>query len=160
MPDPEALFNILGPVLLCLPRIAGALLLAPFLNVLVIGGMSTRNAIILIMGLFVYPLVSAQVSAGVSLSYLLVLAVKELVLGLMLGIIPLAIFWCFQSVQPAIMLVAGLSDHHYPVPHRVLHGPDRQVRTATGRILPVHADKKRGRRSLPAALQAYVDRVF
>ena len=98
MPDPEALFNFLVPVLLCLPRIAGALLLAPFLNVSVIGGMTTRNAIVLIMGLFVYPLVSAQVSAEMSLSYLLVLAVKELVLGLMLGIIPLAIFWGFQMV--------------------------------------------------------------
>ena len=96
--EPDALFNFLAPVLLCLPRIAGALLLAPFLNVSVIGGMSTRNAIVLIMGLFLYPMIVSQVSADLTVSLMLVLAVKELVLGLMLGIIPLSIFWGFQQV--------------------------------------------------------------
>ena len=98
MPEPEALLRLLAPVLLCLPRVAGALLLAPFFNVSIIGGMTTRNAIVLIMGLFLYPLVSAEISADISISYLLVLAVKELVLGVVLGIIPLAVFWGFQMI--------------------------------------------------------------
>ena len=98
MLEPGALFNFLAPVFLCLPRIAGALLLAPFMNVSVIGGMSTRNAIVLIMGLFMYPLVSTQVSGAMSISLFLVLVVKELALGLLLGVIPLALFWGFQMV--------------------------------------------------------------
>ena len=98
----ETLFSFLPSALLCLPRLAGALLLAPFLNVTIIGGAQTRNAIILCMGLFLYPLVSTQLNTGITWDHLVFLLIKELVLGLILGVIPLTIFWGFQAVGALI----------------------------------------------------------
>lgn len=93
-----ALYEYALAFALSLPRIGGALLFAPFFKAELIGGMQARGAIVLLMGTFVYPLVSAEVQAGIPPGYLLVLVVKELSLGLLLGIVPLAIFWGFQAV--------------------------------------------------------------
>ncbi len=95
---PATAYEYLLAVALSLPRIGGALLFAPFFKAELIGGMQARGAIVLLMGIFVYPLVSAQVQPGITFDYLLVLVIKELFLGLLLGIVPLAIFWGFQAV--------------------------------------------------------------
>ncbi|MDE0284826.1 MAG: type III secretion system export apparatus subunit SctT [Gammaproteobacteria bacterium] len=95
---PPAFYEYALAFALSLPRIGGALLFAPFFKAELIGGMQARGAIVLLMGIFIYPLVSAQVHPGITVGYLFVLIVKELFLGLMLGIVPLAVFWGFQAV--------------------------------------------------------------
>ena len=80
------------------PRIGGALMFAPFFKGEIIGGARIRGAIILLMGTFIYPLVLSQVQAGMGSGSTFVLVAKELVLGLTLGIVPLAVFWGFQAV--------------------------------------------------------------
>ena len=94
----EQYFQWVAPAALCLPRLTGALLLAPFMRVEVIGGKRIRNGVILVAGIFVYPIASTQVDATISLNLLLVLTAKEVFVGLMMGAVPMAIFWGFQSI--------------------------------------------------------------
>ena len=98
----ESVFDFMMVMLLCLPRLGGALFLVPFFSESVIGGVRNRSAIILVMGLFLYPLVSAQLVPQTSMGGLMGLLVKEVVLGLLMGVVILTIFWGFQMIGALI----------------------------------------------------------
>ena len=94
----DFLFSYFQPALLAMPRLAGAVFFAPFMSKEVLGGQRNKTAVIIVCALFIFPLIHQQHQVVLPFVELMGLIIKELVLGLMIGLIPLGFFYSMQMV--------------------------------------------------------------
>ena len=99
--DPLAHFGkeVFYTLVLSMPRIIGAMTALSFLGPNVLGGTLARNGVAAALSVVVYPVVSAQL-ANAGLTHLLFAgaAVKEFLLGMLIGSVLMVIFWGIQAV--------------------------------------------------------------
>lgn len=94
----DEMFNALLALLLGMARIFPCLLLTPIFSFSVIKGV-LRTAIVLSLALFIAPVFYRDMlSASLSMTALAAIAIKELILGTLIGLILGLPFWMYESV--------------------------------------------------------------
>ncbi len=99
----EQLIDLIKEVLLTfslgLPRLMGAMTMLSFLGSSVMGGVMTRNMVVIALSLVIYPMLQHQIQS-VELSPWMIagIAMKELMVGMMIGYLVTAVFWAIQAV--------------------------------------------------------------
>ena len=99
--------TIIYPFIACIPRLAAIFILLPFFTRRTTQGL-VRAEFIVVMAIFVYP--SAVVTEGVTdttLTSLAVIALKESLIGLILGFFLGTLFWVAENVGYLIDLQTG-----------------------------------------------------
>ena len=86
-------------LVLSLPRIIGAMTALSFMGSNVLGGTLARNGVAAALSLIVYPVVSGQLS-NADLTHLAFAgaAVKEFLVGMLIGSVLMVVFWGIQAV--------------------------------------------------------------
>ncbi len=91
--------EILYTMALAMPRLVGAMTALSFLGSGVLGGALARNGIAAALALPLYPVVLAQIdAAGLTGLTFAAAAAKEFLLGLVIGMVVMVVFWCVQAV--------------------------------------------------------------
>ena len=86
-------------LVLSLPRIIGAMTALSFMGSNVLGGTLARNGVAAALSLIVYPVVSGQLSnAGLTHLAFAGAAVKEFLVGMLIGSVLMVVFWGIQAV--------------------------------------------------------------
>ena len=99
----EELLSLTKEILLTfslgLPRLMGAVTMLSFLGAQVMGGAMVRNGVITVLFLIIYPVLQHQVQT-VELSPMMIagIAMKELIVGMVIGYMVTVIFWAIQAV--------------------------------------------------------------
>ena len=85
---------------LTLPRLVSAFAMLAFLSRQTLGGTLTRNGVLFSLALILYPLVYAEIEIINSLSHglLLLLVIKEVFIGVLMGFIIATMFWAIEAV--------------------------------------------------------------
>ena len=107
------LFQQLHPLLiataLCTPRLLATFLIAPFFNTDMINGI-TRNCIVLVFSLILFPVMLPYVRGHeLSLGLVLATAVKEAILGALIGYLAGLFFYAIEAVGHIIDYQRGAS---------------------------------------------------
>lgn len=93
---------LLTSMTLCTPRLLTAFIIAPFFNTEMITG-TTRNCIVLIFALILFPTVHPFVEGhSISIGFILAVAIKEAVIGALIGYLAGLFFYAIQSVGHVI----------------------------------------------------------
>lgn len=105
----EELYSMLRILALSLPRMAAVFSVAPFMGGKLVHGM-LRNAIIASMMLVLYPIVASTLpeSPPQGIEFL-ALVVKELLVGLFIGLVAGIIFWAVQGAGFLVDMARGAS---------------------------------------------------
>ncbi|GLT17813.1 EscT/YscT/HrcT family type III secretion system export apparatus protein [Vibrio zhanjiangensis] len=82
---------------LCLPRLIGAMILIPGFSTRVLGGQMVRNTIAAVLALPLFPVVSADMNQLDTTSFLAAIAIKEALIGLLIGFITAIPFQAIES---------------------------------------------------------------
>lgn len=100
---------LLTTMTLCIPRLLTAFIIAPFFNTEMITG-TTRNCIVLIFALILFPTVLPFVeSRTISIGFILAIAIKEAVIGALIGYLTGLFFYAIESVGQVIDYQRGAS---------------------------------------------------
>lgn len=99
----QPLLDLAKPLLytmaLTLPRLIGAMTAFSFLGANVLGGVLVRNGIAASLAILVYPVTSQQVlEAQLTLLPFALASAKEFLVGMLIGIVPMVMFWSIQAV--------------------------------------------------------------
>lgn len=87
--------------LLSLPRLMTLFLLLPFLSKGALGGVMMRNGVIVSLALFLFPITQQGFPSGegeLTLTYSLIIVVKEIIIGFFMGYCVAILFWSIESV--------------------------------------------------------------
>ena len=86
-------------MVLSMPRIIGALTALSFMSSSILGGTLARNGVAAALSVIVYPVVSEQLAeAGLTHLAFAAAAVKEFLLGMLIGSVFMVVFWGIQAV--------------------------------------------------------------
>lgn len=99
----QPLLDIAKPLLytlaLTVPRLIGAMTAFSFLGANVLGGAMVRNGIAASLAILVYPIISQQVlEAQLTLLPFALASAKEFIVGMLIGTVPMLLFWSIQAV--------------------------------------------------------------
>ena len=95
--------EVLYTLVLSMPRIIGAMTGLAFMGSSVLGGTLARNGVAAALAIIVYPVVSDQLAtAGLSHLAFAGAAVKEFLLGMVIGTVLMVVFWGIQAVGDLI----------------------------------------------------------
>jgi type III secretion protein T len=98
MLDLEPLRQFLIVFALCMVRISAACTVVPFMGGDLVQG-RVRNSLLFSWGIIIYPIVSPTLDADLgSVSFLLAVIAKEVVLGILIGFIAAKLFWVAMSI--------------------------------------------------------------
>lgn len=100
----QAIESLLTPVALTLPRLLAVFVVTPFIAPELVGGL-TRSALVLILAIFISP-VTGDLPSLTFVSWLLI-AVKETLIGVLLGLGFGIFVWAIQSVGDLIDFQTG-----------------------------------------------------
>lgn len=100
--------ELLPAVALALPRILGFHLGLPMFSSSTIPGLA-RNGFVASLAFFVIPAVMAQGHAAPTAGFMLVIILKELMLGFLIGFLSGMVFWAAQSAGDIISFQSGIS---------------------------------------------------
>ena len=90
---------ILYTMALAMPRAIGAMTIFSFLGANALGGALVRNGVAAALAILVYPVASRQViEANLSMLPFAMATAKELALGMLIGAVPMVMFWSLQAV--------------------------------------------------------------
>lgn len=82
-----------------LPRIIGAMSVLSFMSAQLLGGAMARNGIAIVLGLVIYPLLEQDIlGAQLTVPLIVGIAIKELLIGMLLGYLVTVVFWAIQGV--------------------------------------------------------------
>ncbi len=91
--------SVLYTMALAMPRLIGAMTVFSFLGANALGGAMVRNGIAASLAILVYPVASQQVAeAGLTLLPFAMTSAKEFLLGMLVGTVPMVMFWSIQAV--------------------------------------------------------------
>ena len=91
--------EILYTMVLAMPRIVGAMTALSFLSSNMLGGRLARNGVAAALSIVVYPVVSDQLAhAGLAHLVFAAAAIKEFLLGMLIGSVFMVVFWGIQAV--------------------------------------------------------------
>ncbi len=99
----EQLLDLFKEIMLTLslglPRLMGAVTMLAFMGPQVMGGAMTRNIVVIALSLVIYPMLQHQIqSVALSPGMVAGIAMKELMVGMMIGYLVTAVFWAIQAV--------------------------------------------------------------
>lgn len=97
------LLDVAKPILytmaLTVPRLVGAMTALSFLGANVLGGAMVRNGIAVSLAMLVYPITSQQIAeAQLTLLPFALASAKEFLLGMLIGAVPMILFWSVQAI--------------------------------------------------------------
>ena len=83
---------------LILPRMVAAFSIIQFMKKELLGGNITRNGLIFSFALFAFPIVEPNFPVEIAASAIILILLKEMVIGLFLGFVVSVAFWAVESV--------------------------------------------------------------
>ena len=91
--------TVLYSMALAMPRLVGAMTVFTFMGAQALGGALVRNGIAGALAMLVYPVASQQVvDAGLTMLPFAITAAKEFFIGMLIGVVPMIMFWGMQAV--------------------------------------------------------------
>jgi type III secretion protein T len=104
-----ALWHIIGPMLVAMPRITAAVSVAPLFPASVFP-LLLRAALVVVLSLHLYPHMSVSATLDLTALQWLVLIAKESFIGGLLGLAVGTLIWAFESVGQMIDFQVGFSN--------------------------------------------------
>jgi type III secretion protein T len=105
----ETLWQLIAPLLLATPRILAAVTIAPLFPASLFPTL-LRNSVVVALALGVYPHMAASLPQALDLVGWLVIAAKEVLIGLLIGLAVGTLVWVFESVGAMIDFQVGFSN--------------------------------------------------
>lgn len=109
MADQQFLWNVFGPILMALPRIGTAVLVAPLFPASVFPAL-LRGAVGVSLSLYLYPNMAAALPVALSPLAWIVLVGKETLLGALVGLAVGSIIWAFDCAGQVIDFQVGFAN--------------------------------------------------
>jgi type III secretion protein T len=137
--DSQSLWNLFAPILLALPRIGAAIVVAPLFPKTVFPTL-VRGAIAVSLSLYLYPYMLTEMPATAARLVWIALLGKEVLLGSLLGLAVGTLLWALQCAGATIDYQTGMSNAQIFDPfggHQ--GGPMGQLMIQLGTVLLVAA---------------------
>jgi type III secretion protein T len=107
--DSQFLWNFFAPILVALPRVSAAILVAPLFPTPLFPRM-LRGALSVSLSLYLYPHMAAAVPAGLPVLAWIVLLGKEVLIGALLGLAVGSLVWAFEWAGGVIDYQVGFAN--------------------------------------------------
>lgn len=139
MLDSKLLWAFFAPILLGLPRVGAAIIVAPLFPTSLFPTM-LRGAVVVALSLYLYPHLAANIPPMMSLLEWIGLVGKEVLIGALLGFAAGTLIWAFETAGALLDFQVGFSNSQYFDPfggHEA--GPMSQFWVRLGTVLFIAA---------------------
>lgn len=112
MPDSQLLWSLFAPLLVGLPRVGAAIMVAPLFPTSLFPVL-LRGAVVVSLSLYLYPHLAANMPPMLSLLEWVGLIAKETLIGALLGFAAGTLIWAFETAGALLDFQVGFSNSQY-----------------------------------------------